>query len=48
MKMVVINMTPKFCKTYFDMQGVEILGMKIEQAHENKKSIAPIIVAKEY
>jgi hypothetical protein len=40
-------MEPNFCKTYFDLQGVEILGMKIEQTHENKKPIAPIIVAKE-
>lgn len=41
-------MTPNFCKTYFNMQGVEIIGMKIEQKHENKKRVAPIIVAKKY
>ena len=41
-------MTPNFCKTYFNTQGVEILGKKIEQTHEVNKPIAPIIVAKEY
>ena len=41
-------MEPNFCKTYFDIQGVEILGMKIEQEKNNEKPIAPIIVAKEY
>jgi hypothetical protein len=41
-------MTPNFCKTYFNMQGVEILGMKTEQTKKENKPIAPIIVAKEY
>lgn len=41
-------MTPDFCKTYFNMQGVEILDMKTEQLHEIEKEIAPIIEAEEY
>jgi hypothetical protein len=41
-------MTPNFCKTYFDTQSVEIIGMKIKQTKKEEKPIAPIIVAKEY